>query len=127
MHKSEMRGRVKSLHCKPWIVLMLSIHHRNYPGRRLRIALSALHSASSPVVKIELKECSQNINAFPPKINTHLTDPFIRDPSVKTSVIHIVHKHLCTQPTDSVQRHMSWEHNRVKCHSGFSLSPIAVQ
>jgi hypothetical protein len=63
-----MSGWVKSGECSPWTALRESVHSGNFPGRRLPTASSALQSASSSVIKTEVKEFSQNLTAFPFKI-----------------------------------------------------------
>jgi hypothetical protein len=66
---------VKSGDCRPCIVLRESAHSRNFPGRRLHTASSALHSARNLAVKIKLKKLSQNLKAFPFKINAEIVHP----------------------------------------------------
>jgi hypothetical protein len=77
---------VKPRDCRHWIALRESVHSRNVPGRRLPAASSALQSGRSLEVKDELKEFSQHLKALSLKINTQPVDPFIRYPSVKTTV-----------------------------------------
>jgi hypothetical protein len=81
-----MSGWVKSRECSPWTALRESLHSRNFPGRRKPTASSALQSARSLGVKIELKEFSQSLKALPFKINTQSIDPFTIDLSVRMTV-----------------------------------------
>jgi hypothetical protein len=53
---------------------------------QMKTATSALQSASSSAVATELKEFSQHLNMFPFNRNAQPVDPFITDPSVKTTV-----------------------------------------
>jgi hypothetical protein len=83
---SKMSRWVTSGDSRPWTMHKKSVHSTNMPGGRLPTASSALQSARSCAVKLELQEFSQNIKAFPFKINSQLPDSFIRDPSLKMTV-----------------------------------------
>jgi hypothetical protein len=86
VHSCKMSRWVKSRHCRLWIALRKSVCRRNFLGRRLPTTWSALQSARSFEINIELKEFSQNLKRLNLKKNAQPVDPFITDPSEKTKV-----------------------------------------